>query len=182
VHKSDLARTNVSRWIARIRGILGSPRGRLRRRDVRGHPMKDLHIAAEPDVVFEYFTKAEALARWIGDRATVDPRPGRQFTIVFGDRSVEGRYLEVETPQATRDFMGRAGSKEFPAESSVLEVTLTSRGGGTLVAIVHTGLPDSELHRHVLGWEHYFHRLAVVAAGGEPDPHTTPASLTEGVD
>jgi len=141
-----------------------------------------IQIAAEPDFVFDYFTKAEALARWMGDLAIVDPRPGGQFTIVFGDRSVEGRYLEVERPKRLVISWGRAGSTEFPPESSVLEITLTPKDGGTLVAIIHTGLPDSELHRHALGWEHYLPRLAVAAAGAELDPHTTPASLTEGVD
>jgi uncharacterized protein YndB with AHSA1/START domain len=141
-----------------------------------------IHIAAEPDLVFDYFTEAEALARWIGDRATVDPRPGGQFTVIFGDRTVEGRYLEVERPKRLVISWGRAGSRDFPPASSVLEITLTPSDNGTLVAIVHTGLPDSELHRHALGWEHYLRRLGLAAVGGEPDPHTTPSSLTEGVD
>ena len=63
-------------------------------------PYRDsIHIAAEPDLVFDYFTSATALARWMGDRAVVDPRPGGQFTIFFGDRQVQGRYLELDRPR-----------------------------------------------------------------------------------
>lgn len=72
-----------------------------------------IHIAAEPEVVFEYFTNAKALARWMGDRAVVDPRPGGQFTTFFGDRRVEGRYLELERPRRLVISWGRAGSKRF---------------------------------------------------------------------
>lgn len=62
-------------------------------------PYRDsIHIAADPEAVFHYFTNATALARWMGDRAEVDPRPGGQFTIYFADRRVKGRYLELDRP------------------------------------------------------------------------------------
>ena len=74
-------------------------------------PYRDsIHIAAEPDLVFDYFTSATALARWMGDRAVVDPRPGGQFTIFFGDRRVQGRYLELDRPRRLVISWGRAGS------------------------------------------------------------------------
>ena len=105
-------------------------------------PYRDcIHIAAEPEIVFEYFTNAEALARWMGDRAVVDPRPGGQFTVFFADRRVEGRYLEVDRPRRLVISWGRAGSRSFPPGISVLEVTLTAHDGGTLVVIAHSGLP-----------------------------------------
>ena len=146
-------------------------------------PYRDaIHIAAEPEVVFDYFTNAGALARWMGDRAVVDPRPGGQFTIFFGDRRVEGRYVELDRPRRLVISWGRAGSRRFPPGSSVLEVTLTARDGGTLVAIAHSGLPEGERHRHAVGWRHYLARLALAAAGSDPAPHVTPDEIVTGAD
>lgn len=49
-----------------------------------------VHVDAPPATVFDYFTKPEALVRWLGDGADLEPRPGGRFTVVFGDRVVEG--------------------------------------------------------------------------------------------
>ena len=35
-----------------------------------------VHIAAEPAIVYEYFTDPDAIVRWMGDYAVLDPRPG----------------------------------------------------------------------------------------------------------
>ena len=148
-----------------------------------GDPYRDsIHIAAKPETVFNYFTDAHALARWMGDRAVTEARPGGQFTIFFGDRRVEGRYLEVDRPRRLVISWGRAGSKSFPPGSSVLEVTLTAEDGGTLLAITHTGLPDGEQHRHALGWRHYLARLTRAATGRDLAPHATPGKITRGAD
>jgi hypothetical protein len=39
-----------------------------------------VHIAADPERVFDYFTKPAAILRWMGDYAVLDPHPGGQFT------------------------------------------------------------------------------------------------------
>lgn len=146
-------------------------------------PYRDsIHIAADPEAVFHYFTNATALARWMGDRAEVDPRPGGQFTIYFADRRVKGRYLELDRPRRLVISWGRDGSRTFPPGTSVLEVTLTPLDGGTLVAIMHTRLPDSEQHRHALGWRHYLDRLSAAATGGDLGPHATPDEIVRGAD
>lgn len=146
-------------------------------------PYRDsIHIDAEPELVFEYFTKPDALMRWMGDRAVVDPRPGGEFTLYFGDKCVEGRYVELEPPRRLVITWGRRGSPTFPPSISRLEVTLVSEAGGTRVEIVHHGLPDSEAHRHALGWQHYLARLRSVTSGIAVEAHETPAELTAGAD
>jgi uncharacterized protein YndB with AHSA1/START domain len=146
-------------------------------------PYRDsIYINAEPSVVFDYFTKAEALARWMGDRAILDPRPGGQFIVFFEARAVEGRYVELDAPTRLVISWGRAGSRELAPESSTLEVTLRREGTGTRVDIVHSGLPESEAPRHALGWRHYLSRLARVAAGRQVESHRTPEELTRGID
>src|SRR5262249_24641880 len=104
----------------------------------------------------------------MGDRAVLDPRPGGEFTLFFGDRCVEGRYLELERPRRVVIAWGRRGSPSFPPLVSTLEVLLLPEEGGTRVQIVHHGLPDSERERHALGWRHYLQRLEMLSAGHEP--------------
>ena len=146
-------------------------------------PYRDsIHIAAEPDLVFDYFISATALAQWMGDRAVVDPRPGGQFTLFFGDRRVQGRYLELARPRRLVISWGRAGSASFPPGASVLEVTLTPLDGGTLVAIAHSGLPEAERPRHARGWRHYLARLSLAATGGGLAAHVTPDEISQGAD
>src|SRR5262245_20983865 len=130
-----------------------------------------IHIDAEPDFVYDYFIKPEALVRWMGDRAILDPRPGGQFTLVFGDRTVEGQYVELDPPNRLVITWGRVGSVTLPPATSMLVVTFTPEAGGTRLSIVHTGLPVSELPRHALGWQHYLARLAAAMSSCEPAPH-----------
>ena len=141
-----------------------------------------IHIEAPPELVFEYFTQSDALVRWMGDRATLDPRPGGRFALTIGPRSVEGKYVELDPPHRLVISWGRVGSATFPPASSTLEVTLTPEAGGTRVQVVHTGLPASETERHTLGWQHYLPRLAATAAGSKLAPHRVPAVLIEGAD
>jgi uncharacterized protein YndB with AHSA1/START domain len=150
---------------------------------VAAEPYRDsILIEAGPTEVFEYFTDPEALVRWMGDRAVLDPRPGGEFTLFFDDRCVRGRYLEVDRPRRLVISWGRQGSRELPPFSSTLEVSFTPEGGGTRVSIVHHGLPESEAPRHALGWRHYLGRLRTLVSGQEPGPHHTPPALTEGAD
>ncbi|MDB4957180.1 MAG: hypothetical protein JWO36_4749 [Myxococcales bacterium] len=141
-----------------------------------------IYIEAPPEIVFDYFTKPEALVSWMGDRAILDPRPNGEFTLFFDDRCVEGRYLEIERPRRLVITWGRQGSGELPPFSSTLEVAFALEGAGTRVSIVHHGLPMSEIRRHALGWQHYLERLRVVGSGGTVDPHRMPAELAEGAD
>jgi uncharacterized protein YndB with AHSA1/START domain len=151
---------------------------------MRAEPYRDsIHIAAEPAVVFTYFIEADALIRWLGDSAVLEPRPGGRFTVFVGESAIEGRYVELDPPRRLVISWGRGASAKFPPESSVLEVTLTPEDGGTRVEIVHSGLPDFEATKHAAGWRYYLTRLAVAA--GEVQPLCTrpdaPACTTGGV-
>jgi uncharacterized protein YndB with AHSA1/START domain len=150
---------------------------------VGAEPYRDsIYIDAEPEVVFDYFTRPDALVRWMGDRAVLDPRPGGEFTVYMGDKRIEGRYAEVDRPRRLVITWGRRGSRQMPPSSSTLEVSFEAEGGGTRVSIVHDGLPSSERPRHELGWRHYLRRLAILGAGGVPEPHVVPPSLSVGAD
>lgn len=129
-----------------------------------------VHIAAEPDQVYEYFTKSEAMILWMGRRASLDPKPGGEFSVDFYQARVRGRYLELERPRRLLISWGHEASDLLPPGSSTVEVTLSPQRGGTLVQIVHRDLPDRELPRHTLGWMHFLSRLETAGAGADPGP------------
>jgi uncharacterized protein YndB with AHSA1/START domain len=142
---------------------------------VPAEPYRDsIHIDAEPEVVFDYFTKPESLVQWMSDRAVLDPRPGGEFTLFFDDRCVQGRYLEIDRPRRLVITWGRRGSREMPPFSSTLEVSFAPEGNGTRVSIVHSGLPESEAPKHALGWRHYLGRLQTLCSGAALAPHVIP--------
>ena len=146
-------------------------------------PYRDsIYIEATPETVFEYFTNPKLLVHWMGDDAVLDPRPGGRFTLVFGNQTVEGRYVSLEHPNRVVISWGRRGSRVLPPEASVLEVEMHAERGGTRVSIVHSGLPKSERRRHALGWRHYLARLKTAGEGGDPGVHQVPGVLLEGVD
>jgi hypothetical protein len=70
--------------------------------------------------------------------------------------------------QAPYSF-GWEGSEVVPPGSSLIEIDLIDRDGGTLLRITHSGLPDAEqCASHDWGWAHYLGRLAIAATGQNP--------------
>ncbi len=79
-----------------------------------------VHIEAPPERVFEYFTRPEALLRWMGEHAVVDPTPGGEFTVDIRGVPVRGRYLELEPPWRLLISWGEpvpAGCRPAPVSS-----------------------------------------------------------------
>ena len=63
--------------------------------------------------------------------------------------------------------------------SSLVEIDLLDRDGGTLVRMTHTGLPNAyECAGHTKGWTYYLDRLGVAAAGGNPGVDRGPPGYT----
>jgi len=128
--------------------------------------------------VFEHFTDPRLMTRWIGRHAALDVRPGGAWSLdVNGVDTVTGSYLVIEPFSRlvfTWSWTSRARQGEF---ASVVEVTFSEDGDGTIVRLRHTGLPR-ELHDgHDEGWQHYLARLTAAATGDTPgpDPLDTPA-------
>jgi len=51
----------------------------------------------------------------------------------------------------------------IPPGSSTVEVTLEPDGEGTVVRLVHSGLPEAAVPRHAEGWDLFLPRLVEVA-------------------
>jgi uncharacterized protein YndB with AHSA1/START domain len=129
-----------------------------------------VHVEAQPERVFAYFTDPEAIVRWMGDYALLDATPGGEFAVDVNGVPVRGRYLEVQPPHRLLISWGHAGSERLPPGASTVEVLFTAAAGGTDVEIVHRGLPEPDAVGHARGWRHFLDRLAVAGAGGDPGP------------
>ena len=130
-----------------------------------------VHIDAPPERVYEYFTRPEAIVRWMGDYAVLEPEPGGQFTVDVKGAPVRGRFLHLDPPHYLLISWGYAGSDRLPPNASTLEVRFTAEGSGTRVILEHRDLPPDERVGHATGWTHYLARLTVAPTGDPgPDP------------
>jgi uncharacterized protein YndB with AHSA1/START domain len=138
--------------------------------------VESVHVAAAPETVFGFFTRPEALVRWMGDYAVLDPTPGGEFTVDIRGVPVRGRYLEVDAPHRLLVSWGHAGSERLPPGASTLEVRLEPYAGGTTVRIVHRDLPEPEASGHARGWAHFLGRLAVAVSAAPGSARAGPSS------
>ncbi|MGE3831622.1 MAG: SRPBCC domain-containing protein [Parvibaculaceae bacterium] len=133
---------------------------------------REVEIAAPPATVFAFLTDAERLMRWIGTDVTVEPEAGGIYLVnVGGRKKARGEFTEVIPVHRLAYSFGWEGSEKVPPRSSLVEIDLLDRAGGTLLRLTHSGLPDTDqCEGHAKGWAHYLDRLAIVSAGGDPGP------------
>jgi uncharacterized protein YndB with AHSA1/START domain len=130
-----------------------------------------VHIDAPLERVWAYLTQPDAIVRWMGEYALLDPRPGGQFAVNVKGTPVRGRFLCLDPPRRLLISWGYAGSDRLPPGASTVEVRLTPDGTGTRVDLEHYDLPPVEQPGHASGWSHYLARLSAATVGEcGPDP------------
>lgn len=144
-------------------------------------------IAARPEIVFSYFTDPGKYRLWQGIDARLDPKPGGRYEVDYTERTtVRGEYLAVEPPRRVVFTWGWESTAVLPPGigevrpgTSTVEVTLTPDGDGTIVEVVHLGLPTEEARKqHGTYWPVYLERLETRVAGGDPGPDPVEAVAT----
>jgi uncharacterized protein YndB with AHSA1/START domain len=133
---------------------------------------REVQIAAPPATVFAFLTDPEKILRWMGTEATVEPHlDGLYLVNVTGRDTAEGRFTEVIPVHRLAYSFGWRERDNMRPGSSLIEIDLIEREGGTQLRMTHSGLPDEDACAgHEQGWTHYLGRLAVAAAGGDPGP------------
>jgi uncharacterized protein YndB with AHSA1/START domain len=140
------------------------------------HPQVKIEtfIAAPPAAVFAYLTDPEKIVAWMGSEAATAPHAGGVFLLKgVGQRArnARGAFREVVPVHRLVYAFGWEGDDDVPPNSTLIELDLLDRDGGTLLRLTHSGLPNEEQRDgHARGWTHYLARLAVTAAGGDPGP------------
>jgi uncharacterized protein YndB with AHSA1/START domain len=136
---------------------------------------REVRVAATPETVFSYFTDPKKYVKWKGTHAELDPRPGGVFRVEFETKDVaRGEFVDIEPYSRIVFTWGWEGEGHpIPPGSSTVEVTLQPDGEGTVVRLVHRGLPESAVPRHAEGWDLFLPRLVGVVAADRK--HTSQA-------
>jgi uncharacterized protein YndB with AHSA1/START domain len=134
---------------------------------------RETQIAASPATVFAFLTDPEKIVSWMGIEATTEAHPGGLYLLkgIAGDRArvARGAFREVVPVHRLAYTFGWEGGQEVPPGSSLVEIDLIERDGGTLLCMTHSGLPnEAQCASHSRGWQHYLSRLAITAGGGNP--------------
>src|SRR3954451_24880165 len=128
--------------------------------------MREVRIEAQPEVIFSFFTDPAKMIKWKGTEAMLDARPGGVYRVnVTGREIARGEYLEISPYSRIVFSWGweESGSPVQPGTSTV-EVDFILDGAGTLVRLVHRGLPVGADSPHAEGWDHFLPRLAAAAS------------------
>jgi uncharacterized protein YndB with AHSA1/START domain len=141
---------------------------------------RELEIDASPETVWELLVDPVKMTRWMGMSATLEARPGGVYhcNVVPGHTAV-GEVIEVDPPRRLVHTWGWEEGGSVAPGSTTVEYELVPSGSGTLLRFTHRDLPGADsVESHGHGWDHYFERLRVVAAGGDAgvDPWITERS------
>jgi uncharacterized protein YndB with AHSA1/START domain len=140
---------------------------------------REIQIAAPPATIFAFLTDPEKILSWMGTEATTEAHPGGLYLVKgIGDgaRAARGAFREVVPVHRLAYSFGWEGGEEVPPGSSLIEIDLVDREGGTLLRMTHSGLPnEAQCAGHDRGWAHYLGRLAMAAAGRNPGIDRGPA-------
>ena len=130
---------------------------------------RETHVAAPRASVFAFLTDPEKIMQWMGDGATTELQPGGIYLVKgvgHTKRAARGAFREVVPVHRLAYSFGWEDSEVVPPGSSLIEIDLIERDGGTLLRMTHSGLPDArQCTLHAEGWAHYLGRLAEAACG-----------------
>ena len=142
----------------------------------------EMRHAAPRAAVFAFLTHPEKIISWMGAEATTEAHPGGLYLVkgVGNTMVARGAFREVVPVHRLAYSFGWDGVEEVPPGSSLIEIDLIDRDGGTLLRMTHSGLPNpAQCASHDRGWAHYLGRLAIAASGRNPGgdrgpmPHDT---------
>src|SRR6516165_8454660 len=127
-----------------------------------------IFIALPPEEVFRYLVEPMLMARWIGLSHDLDARPGGRFRVEVSNGNIaSGRYVEVVPPKRVALTWGweseDADLSLLPPGTSLVEIDLEAKDGGTQLRLRHSRLPADHAARHSERWPFYLANLRAMA-------------------
>ena len=140
---------------------------------------REIQIQAPRQRVWQALTEAEHIARWFGDSAEVDLRPGGKMIFTWDHSGSHHAQVERVEPPAFFSYRWARTTDEAPAEgnSTLVEFTLTEAGSATLLRVVESGFDAlraseaekaAEVREHVQGWRNELGELTQYAEAPAP--------------
>jgi uncharacterized protein (TIGR03083 family) len=130
------------------------------------------------DEAFALITQPDRLRRWLAVSARVDLRAGGEFRWTLTPMAVAaGTVIEVDPGR--RIVLGFAFEAATDSRTDTLTITVEPAEGGTLVRLVHEGLPEDHADGVLDGWTHFFERLERAAVTGDAGPDEWAAAPAE---
>lgn len=134
---------------------------------------REILIQAPPQTVWRVVTEPAQITQWLSDSAELDPRPGGEGVLAFGDQAaayVVRMRVEAAEPPHRFVFRWDYPDGEQPAEGNSLRVefNLAAEGAGTRLRVTESGfaaLRGSDQDKaarytsHDKGWEAHLARL-----------------------
>ncbi|WP_283134406.1 SRPBCC domain-containing protein [Rhizohabitans arisaemae] len=107
---------------------------------------REIRIDAPVERVWTVVTEPEHLNRWLGDTAEIDLRPGGAGLLVWEKYGASRLRVErVEPPHLFAFRWARGEDQPVPGKATLVEMSLTAEGEGTLLRVVESGFPELDL-------------------------------------
>ncbi len=141
--------------------------------DADGHIVHEVSVSLPPAEVFEFFTDASRLVRWIGLSGSLTAVADGEFSFeISPGQFCRGSYVEIRPPAFVSFTWGWTDPGwHLPPGSSLVSVELEPVEAGTRVRLTHSQLPGDLRSVHDEGWTKFLSRLVAVTAGAEPPPY-----------
>jgi uncharacterized protein YndB with AHSA1/START domain len=129
---------------------------------------RTVFIEAEPEIVFGFLVDPTLMAEWFGISHVLEAKRGGNFRVEVSRGNVAiGVFTEV-TPYRRVAFAftwgweaADTGLRELKPGTCHVEIELHPHRGGTLLRLVHSGLPKDLEKIHRERWALYLERLAL---------------------
>lgn len=118
-----------------------------------GSIVREFHVDASPEVVFEVISNPAHIREWWTDEAELEPAPGAVGALIWGDKAspdaqiVPITVVDAEPPRMfSFRWVAPAGEAATAANSLLVTFELAAKNAGTLVRFSEVGFRE-------MGWE-----------------------------
>jgi uncharacterized protein YndB with AHSA1/START domain len=128
---------------------------------------REVFISSPAETVFKFFSDARLMAHWLGSFQEIDPQPGGVFKVEVSPGNIaRGEFTEVVPFRRVVFTWGWSSVQPDLAAlrpgTSLVEIELEPRDGGTWLRLRHSRLPEGLQPIHADRWSVHLGRLAAL--------------------